>query len=360
MVIIGLVVFILLIVYVLQLREWRKAWEKEPVHIPSSDVAKVSVIVALHNELKHIDDLINSLLQQYIAINEIIFVCDKCDDGSDVYLKRLILDRRDCKLIINDGRPGKKEAQRLGIEAASNDIVAFIDADCSLPQWWLGAIASFHCKHRPDLLIAPVFMRGDGSTFEHILELEFLALQMCTAGAALCGTPFMCNGANLSLAKAVYMRHDCKSQYASGDDMFLLADIKKGNGKIAYVKSHDAIVTTDTPSTLFEYFRQRTRWLRKATGYTDMKVISVGMLIFLINAAVPLLFVLSFVDSVYFAMLGVVFFTKFIAEYKLLKAGEAFWRIIVDFASVFILAIVYPLNVMFIAILSLFRNPKKW
>jgi hypothetical protein len=75
---------------------------------------------------------------------------------------------------------------------------------------------------------------------------------------------------------------------------------------------------------------------------------------------VPLLFVLSFVDSVYFAMLVVVFFTKFIAEYKLLKAGEAFWRIIVDFASVFILAIVYPLNVMFIAILSLFRNPKKW
>jgi cellulose synthase/poly-beta-1,6-N-acetylglucosamine synthase-like glycosyltransferase len=350
----------LVIVYVLQLRKWRKAWNNAPVHVPNSDVINATVIIPVHNEIRHIEDTFNSLMQQFIGANEIIFVCDNCTDGTDDFLSRLIFDRRDCKLIVNAGTPGKKEAQRLGIEAASNDVVIFIDADCTLPQWWHSAIASYHCKYRPDLLIAPVFMRGDASTFQHIIELEFLALQMCTAGAALSGTPFMCNGANLSLPKRLYKRRDKSDVYVSGDDMFLLADIKKHDGKIAYIKSHDAIVTTPTPHSLLSYLKQRTRWLRKATGYTDITVVAIGLLIFFVNVAVPLLFGLSFVDVLYIVPAVTVFITKLIAEYWLLKAGEKFWRVIVDFESVFILALVYPINVVFILVLTLFRNPKKW
>lgn len=346
--------------YAFQLRKWRIAWRNEPSHVPSNDETKVSVIIPIHNELKHIDDLLLSLFHQFKAANELIFVCDNCTDGSEVYLKRLIYDRRDCKLIINNGKPGKKESQRLGVEVASNDIVIFLDADCNLPKWWIGATMSYHCKHRPDLLIAPVLMRGDGSVFQHLVELEFLALQMCTAGATVCGTPFMCNGANLSFAKVAYKRHKGNPKYASGDDMFLLSDIKKSGGSIAYLKSKDAVVTTHAPHNLYRYLCQRTRWLRKSTGYSDKKVISVALLVFLVNMSILALLALSVFYPPTTVALGIVFVVKLYSEYRLLREGARFWNVIVDFASVFLLALAYPLNVLLITILSIFRNPKRW
>lgn len=361
LIIISVLSLVLITLYVRELMAWIKAWNNAPHHLPSSEVAKASIVVPIHNEMHNLDDLLLSLLHQFISVDEVILVCDHCTDGSEMVLQHLVYDRKDCRVIINNGEVGKKESQRLGIEAAKNDIIIFIDADCVMPQWWYGAIASYHYKYRPDMLVAPVFMRGSGSLFEHILELEFLALQMSTAGAALNGTPFMCNGANLSVTKSAYMRNsDLKKFYASGDDMFLLASIKKNNGKVHYIKSKDAVVTTRTPTSLVSYFRQRTRWLRKATGYTDSKVIYIGLLMFLTNMFLLLLYVLMLTDWLYSIPYVVMFVAKLIADYKLLKTAEEFWRTIVDFASVFLLSLVYPLNVLLIAIFTLFRSPKRW
>jgi GT2 family glycosyltransferase len=91
-------------------------------------VTRFAVVIPLFNKRPHLERAFNSVLAQTRAADEIIVVDDGSTDGSYEYVERLSdsrikLHRR------NQPGPGGYAARNLGIELATTDWVAFLDAD---------------------------------------------------------------------------------------------------------------------------------------------------------------------------------------------------------------------------------------
>lgn len=341
---------------------WRRSWLRARSFAPQVGCVRrpFSLVITLHNEQENIEQLVVSLLRQTHRPNEIIFVCDHCTDSTEARLHRFVDDWKYAKILVNRGKPGKKTAQRFGVATATNEIVAVADADCQFSPAWSSEIAAFFGTHAPDMLIAPVVMKGDGSFMQHLFELDFLSIQLCSAGAALAGNPFMCNGANLVFRKLLYEVHDGKERFVSGDDMFLLESVKHGRGRIEYIKNADAMTVTQTPRNFPAFVRQRSRWLGKSRGYSDISLIFYAIVIFLANLVWPILLLLAPGNTVASAAFVGSFVLKFIVDYSLLRSGRKFWPVEVDFGSSLVLALIYPFQMIIITLTSIIRGGRRW
>jgi hypothetical protein len=90
----------------------------------------------------------------------------------------------------------------------------------------------------------------------------------------------MCNGSNLLFLKESYSKHaaNLHDELISGDDVFLLHNIKKEPGKnIIWLESPEAAVTTRSSENLFSFLNQRARWISKAGSYSDRVTICLAI-----------------------------------------------------------------------------------
>lgn len=128
----------------------------------------------------------------------------------------------------------------------------------------------------------------------------------------------MCNGANLSHSKKVFLEvsgFEGIDNIASGDDMLLMHKIQKVHpGKICFIKSTNAIVKTQAATSVGEFMNQRIRWASKADKYTDPKIKSVLLLVYLFNMWMCVVAVCSFFSIVYFYLFIFLLFIKTIVE----------------------------------------------
>lgn len=360
MIITTIILFSILFIYIILLTIWAIAWCKAQKFVATDNEEPFTVIVPMHNERYHIGYLLKSMLRQSDYLDDVIFVCDHCTDGTLEFIKRFTRDYKQAHVVENPFQQGKKQAIKYGVSLAKYNKIAIVDADCQLPICWSRTIKSFHAEYNPNLLIAPVAMISDGSFLGHLFELDFLALQVCTAGSAFAGHPFMCNGANLSFDKDTYLNHNSHQEYTSGDDMFLLTDVKQKKGNILYIKNSNSIATTSTPHTIHDFLRQRTRWLRKSSGYSNSQLFFIGTIIFLANIVWPTLLVCASYNNCLLIYAVIAFLIKFIFDYGILLSGRNFWNIKTHFIYVFSLSIIYPFSMLIICILSIFRNKKNW
>jgi len=91
-------------------------------------VTKFSVVIPLFNKRPHVGRAIQSVLAQTVGVHEIVVVDDGSSDGGFEYVRglgdvRIKLHQR------NTPGPGGYAARNLGIEVASGDWIAFLDAD---------------------------------------------------------------------------------------------------------------------------------------------------------------------------------------------------------------------------------------
>lgn len=91
-------------------------------------MTKFSVVIPLFNKRPHIGRAIQSALAQSVAVHEIIVVDDGSSDGSYEYVQGLGDDRIKLHRRTQPG-PGGYAARNLGIEVATGDWIAFLDAD---------------------------------------------------------------------------------------------------------------------------------------------------------------------------------------------------------------------------------------
>ncbi len=244
----------------------------KPFH-PKSDPEKfVSVVVACRNEEETLPLLLSDFADQNCNPDkfEIIIVSDNSSDSTfDVAsrFKRI----RNIKVMNNSGR-GKKQAIRTGVEASAGSYIIVTDADCRIGNSWLKTIASFEAEFEPEMIICPVQLEEGGGFFHRFQELEFLSLQGITAGTAAGQDPVMCNGAALAYQKEVYLKYtgSLHDEMASGDDVFLLHNIKSNPGKrIMWLESSEATAVTQASGNLSSFLHQRARWISKAGAYSD-------------------------------------------------------------------------------------------
>ena len=275
---------ILLLPYLLLLLNIFRSLLKIKPYIPATDPSTfISVIVACRNEEEKLPALLRCLSDQNYPphLFELIIVDDNSTDRSfDIATGYKGLHRI---LAIKNTGKGKKQAIRTGVNASSGNLIITTDADCRMGINWIRTIASFYEKKKSDLIICPVRIESAGGFLGKFQELEFLSLQGVTAGAAVAGTPSMCNGANLAFTKDAYLSNtvNLHDEIPSGDDIFLLHSIKKNPGaQIHWLESEDAMVITAASPGLKSFFKQRGRWISKAGAYNDLYTSLLGIATF--------------------------------------------------------------------------------
>jgi poly-beta-1,6-N-acetyl-D-glucosamine synthase len=332
------VLYSILIIYY-----WR-AWNSIPPFVSDSDqpAIKISVIIPARNEQENIAFLLKALSQQsYSAeLTEILVVDDHSTDETAEIVRKFPSVRL---LHLGDDPDNsyKKKAIETGIAAAEGELIVTTDADCIPTPLWLETIARCRIKTKAVFIAAPVsfippkehsdsmlnsefdtyndtIVRSDNFILTGLQELDFLVLQGITGASVYKKFHSMCNGANLAYDRKVFYEvkgFDGIDDIASGDDMLLMHKIwKKYPSSICFLKSPDAIVSTQPMKTWSAFINQRIRWASKATYYEDKRIFAALLLVYLFNLSFLVLLVAGFFNMWFWIVLGALWALKTLVE----------------------------------------------
>jgi biofilm PGA synthesis N-glycosyltransferase PgaC len=333
-----------------------------PFH-PKRDPEKfISVIVACRNEEMTIPLLLSDFSDQNFNpdLFEIIIVIDNSSDSTFEVASgfgRI----KNIKVMNSSGR-GKKQAMRTGVEASAGSFIIVTDADCRVGNSWLKTIASFEAEYEPEMIICPVQLEDGRGFFHRFQELEFLSLQGITAGTAAGQNPVMCNGAALAFQKEIYLKYagSLHDELASGDDVFLLHNIKIDRGKkIMWLESSESKVLTPASGNLSSFLRQRARWISKAGAYNDRFTLVLAIVTFVTISVQLLLFIGGLFNPGMLLVFAAYFVLKSIPDFLILSNTAARYGKKNLLRWFLPSQLVYPFYVMAIIPCS-FVNRDKW
>ena len=139
----------------------------------------------------------------------------------------------------------------------------------------------------------------------------------------------MCNGANLAYEKKVFEGVGGFSgidKQPSGDDVMLMMKIAKQHPKrVHFLKSIDALISTQPEKTFPGLFQQRLRWLSKGTAFPNWKVSAVLVFSWLFNFSILINFIAGFFVQEIWLVAGISVLIKIVVELPLLLSGFSFF-----------------------------------
>jgi len=356
------ITFLLTGIYFFIIALFIKGWNQIPTFRIGAEIkteTKVSVVVACRDEAENLPELLKSLQNQRINTFQLILVDDHSTDSTFRIMTQAKKEFHNI-LVLKSENYGKKQALKLGIENAANDLIVTTDADCSPTPHWLETLIQFQEKTNSDLIIGPVAISPAYGTFDKLQQLEFLSLVSSGAGAAGIGQPIMCNGANLVFRKQNWLDNFEKLQTASnsGDDVFLLQAIKAQKGKINFLKSKEAIVSTKSCNSIDSFIKQRQRWASKAPLYTDFATIVVALVVFAVALLQLILLFASFVNSEYLVNLAILTVSKLVVDSIFLLQTSLFFRQKITAKTFLTLAVIYPFYIVYSAVTGIIKGIK--
>lgn len=344
-----LISLILFLPYSVLIIYYRRSWLQVKVFdaVPAGlleDPPFITVIIAARNEEKNIGNCIESIIKQTYPANlfEVIIVDDHSIDSTAAIANSF--NQNNIRVInLNDfaGNENlnsyKKKAIETAIGFAKGNLIVTTDADCIVQPQWLHAIASYYEKTAAVFIAAPVVyndpLPGDSflKKFLKIFQsLDFMTLQGITGASVYKKIHNMCNGANLAYQKKIFYEvngFEGIDAIASGDDMLLMHKIQKlYPDKMGYLKSPNAIVQTQPAETIKEFMNQRIRWASKADKYTDPKITTVLLLVYVFNAWIFFIAICSFFSPQAFYLFLLLFISKTAVEFFFLFPVAGFFK----------------------------------
>jgi cellulose synthase/poly-beta-1,6-N-acetylglucosamine synthase-like glycosyltransferase len=329
---------------------------------------KFSVIIPFRNEAENLNQLLASIskLNYPKSMFEVILVDDDSEDDS-VKGIHCFISKKDSngiafKVIQNKrtSHSPKKDAISTAVKISKFDWIITTDADCILPKYWLDAFDEFIQLNDPNCIVAPVTYHGKTSFFNRFQTLDILSLQGATVGGFGLKSPFMCNGANFGYRKSLFESlngFEGNTNIASGDDIFLLEKFLKHDAtKVQYLKSSNAIVSTNPCQDFINLVHQRVRWASKTSRYNNVFAKLVGLFVFLGN-----LICLTFLPLVLFNFITLkiamsLFVIKFCIDFLLLFKTARFFKQETLLLSYVLSSLLYPPFCVYVALLSLFKS----
>lgn len=322
-----------------------------------SDTGPVSIVICARNEEENLRNFLPAVLEQKYPDFEVIVVNDCSDDESYDVLGGYIKKYPGLKVsnITKDPKftHNKKFAQFIGIKAAKNELLLFIDADCC-PESdkWLETMVS-HFDNKTD------FVLGYGGYFikkgllnKYIRhDTLFIALQYF--GMAIRGIPYMGVGRNLAYRRSLFFEKKgfgSHSHLASGDDdLFVNSNATRENVSLEFrSEAH----TRSVPASGFEeLFKQKKRHLTTAAHYKmkDKVLLTIEpasrvlfYVLFILLVAWP--YLLPFVLAIFGIRLLTQIIVFALAQKRFNEPGLLPFSIFFDFFSPFINSIIYISN----------------
>jgi cellulose synthase/poly-beta-1,6-N-acetylglucosamine synthase-like glycosyltransferase len=262
---------------------------------PEEGVPRVSVIVAARNEEANLGRLLSCLRSQQYPSDAIEFLIadDRSSDHTPELLAAAGAGWDNLRVLriedVQEGFAPKKRALDAAIRNSRGDILLLTDADCSPPPTWVRAmVGSFGERTAMVIGFSPYrFDRQVHPLLRGMLALEYFSLMAVAAGAAGAGFPLTATGTNLAYRKTAYeavggfggFRH-----WVSGDDDLLMHQMRrKGAGEISFALSPEAAVPAAAPTTVRQFWHQRTRYASKGLAY-DRPVTAGLMAVYALNA----------------------------------------------------------------------------
>lgn len=299
-------------------------------------VKGVSVVIPFRNEKDSLNALLNSceeVLEETQKEHDVefIFVNDHSTDGGEEdMLKHSLFQKENVKLINLQETTGKKAAIKIGIQESKYDWIWQIDADTSFKKYTLLTMIRL-LSYKVKMILGPVDVIEKPNELEgkqvkkpYFLEayqqIENVLLQWVTGVTAMINMPALANGANLLYEKKAFLNYQenkLGEEFESGDDMFLMTDIKLnyGGSAIRYCKHPDAIVKTYTKDTWGELYDQKSRWLGKMAS-DKLKVSWILKIVFFIVFLIPYILIFSFLLS-YISIKGLIGLLLFKAVFEM-------------------------------------------
>lgn len=355
-----LILFLLyFILMVFLLEGWRKV-NRSTVAITSKPF--ISIVVAVRNEEAYILNLLNDIAQQHYPSDkfEVWVVNDHSEDNTYIVLEEWLNQHsvRPFHLItLPSGKSGKKAAITEGVSLARGEIILTTDGDCRVKPDWLASVAS-QFNETTQLLVGAVRLYPVNVFFAELQTLEFASLIGTGAATLGWGKPTMCNGANLAYRKSAF--HDVEgysgnAQIPSGDDEFLLRKISsRFPDGIRFSASPSGVVDAAPSDTWSEFFNQRIRWAGKWRAHGVGVSGLLAFFIFLFHVSVVLLVALGCVGTVAWQDVILLLLAKAVAEAVFLFRVLKFLRISFNAVSFLTLQLVYPLYIIFFALMANF------
>jgi cellulose synthase/poly-beta-1,6-N-acetylglucosamine synthase-like glycosyltransferase len=293
-----------------------------------------TIIIPFRNESPNLKNIFHDLTNQDYPGEkyEIVFVNDHSTDDGEEVLQRMAdansNGRRIRILSLHKGgieAGSKKEAITYGISKSVHNVIITTDADCRMSKQWLRTLSGFYQQHNWRLFWGPVVYEQRKGFFAGFFRLDFLSMVAVGGGAAVMGTPFICNGANLVYEKSLFAEvngFDGNEKSASGDDVFLLhkAVSHFGHEIIGFAYHRNAIVNTASPATLSEFLKQRMRWGGKTPGYESRFAKITAVTVYLLHLLMSVFLVGGFFHSYYIIPFALLFMVKLFVDLYLIKS----------------------------------------
>ena len=330
---------------------------------------KISLIVAVRNEVSAIGSLLESLLKQDYPPEhfEIIIVDDhSTDETNSIFSEKAANQETDPVLKIftlgqQDGF-GKKAALARGIKSSTGELIVITDADCTANSSWISTIAAYYHQYKPQMILGPVQMADDGSVFGKFQSLEFMSLISTASGSCSAGFPLLANGANIAFTRQAF--ESCGGfsghlEFPSGDDMFLMMSIKEkfGAGSIRFLKSADAIVKTTAIKGLKPFLQQRMRWVSKSKGYTDPVLIATSILVYIVNVVLLISGISALILPGYYKIFLLIYLAKMIIDFPLMLSFARFQKSV---ALLWLFPFMEILNAVYTVFIGIVGNSWKY
>ncbi len=324
-----------------------------------------SIVVSARNEKENVAAFLREISKQSFSNKqfELIIIDDASSDNTagefETHLKNSEINYQ---LIKQPTHQGKKINIAQAISLAKGDVIITTDADvCYRDNLWLETISHYFSSESCDMLIMPIDFENKMSIISRFQTVENIALTAITAGYSGINQPFLCNGANLAFKKEAYLTvngYEKHLQVSSGEDVFLLEDLKNINSKaIIYGFNKHLIIKTQPQESIHGFISQRLRWAYKAKYSSNYLNLSVGIIVMLANLIYLALIVALVKQSVFVYYLSIFALTKLFFDFLLLFLASTFLGRVKYMALLFPFECVYWIYALFIGIASMFVKP---
>lgn len=312
-----------------------KGWSKKEESLDSEhSYVFCSVVIAARNEADNIATTISSLLSQNYPADcfEILVVDDHSTDNTLQILTELAEQNNNLFVFsAPENQNGKKAALQYVLKQAKGDLFLFTDADCIVGKNWIESYVSYANNHEGNLYFGNVIpnISNKSNILEKCFALDFIGILGVQNGLAKLGHAFSCNGANMCITKRFYQQaYDTNSQFASGDDVFLLHKAKQiDKNSVFFVQDKRAAIQTDIPNTVKSFIKQRCRWASKATGYKDKDSILVAVIVYIYCLAMTITAIASCFGNIQlFVAFTLLFISKCVTDIILFTATRKHYK----------------------------------